>query len=150
LANQQRIRVIALGVLFLHDHALFSEGDDPVKGWNFLRPIGGGIEAGETAAETVVREFEEETGLKVEVWDSLGVFENVYEYLGEPAHDVVFEFAMRYPAGTAPRELPALQVTEGDHSHLARWLPLAEVLAGVHPLVPQGLPARLAAWINRL
>ena len=150
MTSEPRIRVIALGVLLLHDHALVSEGHDPSTGEDFLRPIGGGIEVGETAAQAVVREFQEETGLEVEVWESLGVFENVYEYLGEPAHDVVFEFAMRYPAGTAPRELPPLQVTEVDHSHRARWLPLAEVLAGVHPLVPQGLYGRLAMWINRL
>ena len=150
MTSDPRIRVIALGVLVLHDHALFSDGQDAVKGWAFLRPIGGGIEVGETAAAAVVREFQEETGLEVEVWDGLGVFESVYEYLGEPAHDVVFEFVMRYPAGREPGELPPIQVTEGDHSHATRWLPLAEVLAGFYPLVPQGLHARLAPWINRL
>ena len=150
MTSGPQIRVIALGVLVLHDHVLFSEGHDRVTRWDFLRPIGGGIELGEGAGEAVIREFEEETGLKVEVWDSLGVFENMHEYLGEPAHDVVFEFVMRYPAGTAPRGLPSLQVTEGDHSHAARWLPLAEVLAGIYPLVPRGLHTRLAPWINRL
>lgn len=144
------IRLIALGVLLLHDHALFSEGNDPVKEWEFVRPIGGGIEPGETAAETVVREFAEETGLEVEVWGSLGVFENLYEYRGAPCHDVVFEFAMRYPTETEPRELPAVEAHEGNHVHAARWLPLAEVLAGVYPVVPQGLPGRLAAWVNSL
>ena len=141
--------MIALGVLFLHDYALFSEGHDSAKGWDFLRPIGGGTEAGETAEEAVVREFQEETGLEVEVWGRLGAFENVYEYLGAPRHDMVFEFAMRCPGATA-HDLPSVQVTEGDHSHPARWLPAAEVLAGVYPLVPQDLHARLASWINRL
>jgi ADP-ribose pyrophosphatase YjhB (NUDIX family) len=147
---EQTIRVIALGVLILHDHALFTEGHDPVKRWDFLRPVGGGVEHGEAAAKAVVREFREETGLEVEVWASLGTIEDRYQYLGEPGHDVAFEFVVRLAAGTEPHALPTIEVREGGHVHPARWLPLAEVLAGVHPLVPEGLHQRLASWINGL
>jgi ADP-ribose pyrophosphatase YjhB (NUDIX family) len=147
--TEPQIRVIALGVLLLHDHVLFSEGHDAVKGWDFLRPIGGGVEFGELAAAAVVREFEEETGLEVEIRASLGVVENPHEYLGERQHQIAFEYVMRFPADAAPPDLPALEVDEGDHVHAARWVPLAEVLAGMHPLVPEGLHERLAAWVNR-
>lgn len=143
------IRVVALGVLLLHDHALFSEVHDAVKARDFLRPIGGGIEYGETASDAVVREFEEETGVEVEVWERLGVREDLFEYQGAPVHNITFEFVMRFPEGAAPPALPALEVDEGDHVHAARWLPLAEVLAGMHPLVPDGLHERLAGWLNQ-
>lgn len=144
------IRVIALGVLVHRDHALFAIVRDHVKQWTFHRPIGGTIEFGESAAEAVVREFEEETGLNLEVWASLGVVENRYVYLGHPGHEIVFEFVMRFPAGAAPAGLPHIEVREGEHISTTAWLPLAEVLAGAHPLVPDDLHLRLADWVNSL
>ncbi|MSP21943.1 MAG: NUDIX domain-containing protein [Dehalococcoidia bacterium] len=144
-----RIRVVTLGVLLLHDHALFSEGTDTFTGRDFLRPIGGGVEPGETASDAAVRAFAEETGAVVEIWADLGTHEDLFEYLGEPVHNITSEFVVRLPADRTPLGLPTLDVDEGDHTHPARWVPLAEVLAGVHPLVPEGLHARLAAWVNR-
>lgn len=143
------VRVVALGVLVHEDRVLLSELLHGDRARGVLRPIGGTIEFGERAAEAVVREFLEETGLVVEVWDSLGVYENLFEVAGHAGHEVVFEFVLR-PAPGALDGLPEVQVTEGDVRVAAHWVPLAEVLAGVTPVVPEGLAACLAGWVNRL
>jgi ADP-ribose pyrophosphatase YjhB (NUDIX family) len=143
------VRVVALGVLVHEDHVLLSELLHGDGGRSLLRPIGGTIEFGERAVEAVVREFLEETGLAVELWDFLGVYENLFEAGGHAGHEVVFEFVLRPAPGTL-EGLPEVRVTEGDAVVAAHWAPLAEVLAGVTSVVPDGLPERLAAWVNRL
>jgi len=149
-ASERRIRVIAIAALVHRDHVLLAEGHDPVKGETFYRPLGGGVEFGERAAEAVVREFVEETGFEIEIVDSLGVVENLFIYRGQPGHEVVFEFAARFSEGAAPPELATVEAIEGAETFLAKWLPMAEVLAGVHRVYPDALPERLAAWVNRL
>jgi ADP-ribose pyrophosphatase YjhB (NUDIX family) len=149
-ASERRLRVIAIAALVHRDHVLLAEGHDPVKGETFYRPLGGGVEFGERAAEAVVREFVEETGFEIEIVDSLGVVENLFIYHGQPGHEVVFEFVARFAEGAAPPELATVEATEGAATFVAKWLPLAEVLAGVHRVYPDALPERLAAWVNRL
>jgi 8-oxo-dGTP diphosphatase len=65
--------VTADGIVVIDDHVvLIKRGREPFKGM-FALP-GGIVEYGETAEECVVREFEEETGLKTEVLDLVGVY----------------------------------------------------------------------------
>ena len=40
-------------------------GHDPIKNEVFYRPLGGGIEFGEYAAQTIARELQEEIGAEV-------------------------------------------------------------------------------------
>ena len=145
-----RLRVIAIAALVHRDHVLLAEGHDSVKGETFYRPLGGEVEFGERAADAAVREFVEETGLRIEIVDSLGVVENLFTFLGEPGHEVVFEFVARLPEGAGPDELTPLEANEEGERFIAKWLPLAEVLAGAYRVYPDALAERLAAWVNRL
>ncbi|MEE8337337.1 MAG: NUDIX domain-containing protein [Dehalococcoidia bacterium] len=148
--RDQRLRVIAIAMVVGHDHVLLAEGHDSVKGETFYRALGGEVEFGETAAEAVVRELHEETGRAIEVVAALGVVENLFTLEGQPGHEVVFEFVARFTDADGPDPLATIEADEGGFKFLAKWLPLAEVLAGSHRLYPDGIGERLAGWVNTL
>lgn len=91
------IRVIALAVLQRSDgKLLLSRGQDTVKNEVFYRCIGGGVEFGETGAQTLVREFKEEIGKDIIVEKFLGVTENIFEWEGKPGHEIVLFYKCRF------------------------------------------------------
>jgi len=57
-----QIRPLAICIFRNNDRILVGEGYDPVKRETFYRPLGGGIEFGERAEETIRREVREEIG----------------------------------------------------------------------------------------
>ncbi len=65
-----RLRVRACGICVEGDSILLANHSGITDG-NFWAPPGGGIEFGESASDCLKREFEEETGLKIEVCDFL-------------------------------------------------------------------------------
>ncbi len=146
---EQRLRVIALAVLIDRDHVLCAEGYDSVKQQRFFRPLGGEVEFGELAADAAVRELREELAVEIEIVESLGVQENLYTFDGAPGHEIVFEFVARFRDGAAPDTLDPIVAVEGDATFTARWLPLAEVIAGRYTVYPDDLSERLAAWTQR-
>ena len=145
-----RIRVIAVGLTLFEDHLLLAEGRDAVKGETFYRGLGGEVEFGEHAADAVVRELLEELDRAVEVRALLGVIENHFVFEGAPGHEIVFEYVLEFAPGAAPKDLEPLEAREGRFTFTAKWLPLAEVLAGAHRTYPEGMADRLAAWVNSL
>ncbi|MEO8356922.1 MAG: NUDIX domain-containing protein [Chloroflexota bacterium] len=89
-----QIRPIAICVFGNNDRILVAEGYDPVKDEYFYRPMGGGIEFGETSAETICREMMEEINVEVEK-DSLrylGALENIFQFNGTAGHEIVMIF----------------------------------------------------------
>lgn len=95
-----------------------------------------------------MREIREELGRTVEVRAPLGVIENRFTLRGEPGHEVIFEFLAGFAPNEAPEDFEPLTADEHGEAFTARWLPLAEVLAGAWRVYPEGVPERLAAWIN--
>ncbi len=153
-----RIRVVALALVVWRDHVLFAEGYDEVKRETFYRALGGEVEFGETAAEAAIRELREETGHAIQVQAPLGIIENLFMYRGATGHEICFEFVCAFAPGpsapgaepTEPTNLDPVTCEEGGHAFTAKWLPLAEVLAGAHRVYPEGTPDRLGAWMNTL
>jgi len=145
-----RIRPLALALVLYRDHVLFAEGSDPVKGERFLRALGGEIEFGERAEEAAARELQEELGRKIRVRAPLGVTENLFDYRGGRGHELVFDFVAEWAPGAEPPDMEPLAAREGEHIFHTRWVPLAELLGGTHRVYPEGLPERLAAWLNTI
>ena len=52
---------------------------DTVKGSAFARPLGGGIDFGETSQDAIVREIREELGAELTDARLLGIVENIFE-----------------------------------------------------------------------
>jgi ADP-ribose pyrophosphatase YjhB (NUDIX family) len=81
----------------------------------FQRPLGGHVEFGEYAADTIRREFPEEIGQEVTDVRLLGVVENLFRWQDRDEHEVVFVFSARFtdPAAYEIGEQRILDDSEG-------------------------------------
>jgi 8-oxo-dGTP pyrophosphatase MutT (NUDIX family) len=89
--KKKRIRPLAICVFRHHDRILVNRGYDPVKDESFYRPLGGGIDFGETSMDTVCRELMEELNVEVqrESLQYLGTVENIFTFNGKPHHEII-------------------------------------------------------------
>jgi ADP-ribose pyrophosphatase YjhB (NUDIX family) len=65
-------------------------------GGSFQRPLGGHVEFGEYAMDTIHREFGEEIGQRLTGVRRLGVLENIFSWHGGTEHEVVFIFSAAF------------------------------------------------------
>jgi ADP-ribose pyrophosphatase YjhB (NUDIX family) len=70
---------------------LVSAGANPA-GEPFHRPLGGHVEFGEYALDSVHREFREEIEQEITGVRLAGVLENIFEWGGATQHEIVFVF----------------------------------------------------------
>ncbi|HEX8181829.1 MAG TPA: NUDIX hydrolase [Pyrinomonadaceae bacterium] len=134
------IRPIAI-CLFRHaGRILVSEGYDTSKQAYYARPLGGGIEFGETSRAAVTREIAEELSARVERLQLLGVLENIFNYEGQPGHEIVFVYdaELADQALYERAELPIQEECVAEHL-AARWRTPAELAQANIRLVPEGL-----------
>jgi 8-oxo-dGTP pyrophosphatase MutT (NUDIX family) len=80
------------------------------------------IDAGESGAETAVREVAEETGLAGRLEGKLGDVRYVYTRRGERVFKVVSFFLLRHRGGRIGELPPGMELEVAE----ARWLPLDE------------------------
>ncbi len=89
---ENKIRPIAICVFHHRGRILVAEGVDTRKGRTFYRPLGGTIEFGERAEDTIRRELLEELNAQVQDLRYLGALENIFEYEGHRGHEIVLVF----------------------------------------------------------
>jgi 8-oxo-dGTP pyrophosphatase MutT (NUDIX family) len=132
------IRVVAICLFRVEDRILVFEAFDSVRGTPFYRPLGGGVEPGETTRETIQREIVEELGLEVTDLRLLGTLENLFTCEGRPGHEIVFVYDGRF-ADESVYQRSVLTVTEDNGETLAaRWHAL-DSFDEYHRLVPEAL-----------
>lgn len=135
-----KIRVLALAIIRrVGDGAILAtRHTDEVRGIVFYRPLGGGIEFGESSADAVRREVQEELGLLVHPVRLLGVLENRFVHQGRPGHEILFNWLVEpdEPASFTPDEFV---YTEGQQRGVALWIVPAELARQAIPLYPTGL-----------
>lgn len=121
-ANQ--IRPLAVAVVRYEGKVLAVRGIDHVKNEEFFRLPGGGIEFGETAEQTLQREFAEEFGVEIKVGRRLGVAENIFCYEGKNGHEIIFVFEafLADEKLYSPTGLPFIE--SGMEDPAARWVAL--------------------------
>ena len=141
---EPQARTVALTVIRRDDGSvLLGIGTDPARGTRFCRPVGGGIEAGETPEEAARREILEEIGHPLGDLRSLGVVDNRYTYGGKPGHEVAHLFEGRF-ADSVLESIPEFPVAKKSLPRIARWFRLDELGPGRVPLVPEGLLEKLS------
>jgi ADP-ribose pyrophosphatase YjhB (NUDIX family) len=142
---KNRIRPLAICVFRNHDRILVNEGYDPLKKQTFYRPLGGGIEFGETADDTVRRELKEELNVEVGEVRYLGTLENIFTFNGTPGHEIV----MIHDGVLTNSGLYEQAVIVGEEANgeviRAMWKRLDEFGEGKSILYPSGLLEMLQA-----
>jgi 8-oxo-dGTP pyrophosphatase MutT (NUDIX family) len=135
-----RIRPIAICLFRNGNRILVSEGFDTVKQNYFYRPLGGGIEYGESSKAAVAREIREELGVEIENVQLLDVLENIFIYEGQQGHEIVFVFDAEF----ADKSLYKLDEIDGFEQEAnvrfkAIWKSLNEIEKSGARLVPEDL-----------
>jgi 8-oxo-dGTP pyrophosphatase MutT (NUDIX family) len=133
------IRPLAI-CLFQHENAiLVFEGHDLVKGDHYYRPIGGGIEYGETSGEALIREVREEIDAEIKDMKYLGTVENVFTLNGDIGHEIVMVYDATF-VDTLFYSKASFEGQEDDGTIFKlMWKPLSEFQNGNLRLVPETL-----------
>ncbi|RBJ04766.1 NUDIX hydrolase [Micromonospora provocatoris] len=141
------IRAVAIAVPRRGDDVLVFEYHDSTKDETFYRPLGGGIDFGETAEAAVRRELREELGVELLDVRLLGVLENLFHAFGRDGHEIVFSFDCRL-ADRSLYERDAVGEIRDDAGTKVMWRSLDSFDAG-SPLYPAGLVELLRGEMNR-
>ena len=119
------------------DGALLVSEETSPSGAPFHRPLGGHVEFGERALDTVHREFQEEIGQALTGVRQAGVLENIFDWDGSTQHEIVFIFTAAFADETA-YEIPEQTIRDGVGRTRVIWR--IPEMAGP-PLYPEGLAA---------
>ncbi|HYX58554.1 MAG TPA: NUDIX domain-containing protein [Streptosporangiaceae bacterium] len=124
------------GALLVSEHV---DSRDPP----FQRPLGGHVEFGEYALDTVRREFAEEIGQELTGVRLLGVLENIFGWRGGTEHEVVFIFTAAFAAAAA-YEIEEQRILDNPDRRVL-WRPADAVSP---PLYPAGLTELIASQLT--
>lgn len=140
------MRPIAIAVLRRGGSILVSQGRDRTTRETFYRPLGGGIEFGETAEEALRRELREELGVELGAARLLGVLENLFRFEGSAGHEIVFVFdAVVADPGFYSADPPPVVLDEGSQ---VSWEPVTRFVDGNARLYPEGIGPFLEAGLT--
>lgn len=138
MSKKPKIRVITLGLIQDKNRLFVSEGYDSVKKQSFYRPLGGGLDFGETSLDALKREFQEEVKGELTNIQYLGCLENIFIYNGKPGHEII----QLYRCDFGDRkfyELDSIPFFEGNREVIATWIEIDRVKSGELVLVPTKL-----------
>jgi ADP-ribose pyrophosphatase YjhB (NUDIX family) len=118
-----------------HDGALLVSEEANPSGELFHRPLGGHVEFGEYALDTVHREFREEIGQALTGVRLAGVLENIFVWGGATKHEIVFVFTAAF-ADKAAYEVGEQAILDTPDRTRVIWRPPG---AAIPPLYPEGM-----------
>ncbi len=140
---KKHVRVLALGVFYNKGRILVFKGHDHEKNEDFFRPLGGGIEFGETAAEALSREILEEIGAEIRNIRYLGLSENIFTFEKQQGHEIILMHDAEFVDSSLYTK-DHIRVNEDDWLELdATWLELGSLQPNGIPLYPEGLKEML-------
>jgi 8-oxo-dGTP pyrophosphatase MutT (NUDIX family) len=147
MGKKQRIRPLAICVFRHKDRILVAEGYDSVKDEYFYRPLGGGIEFGETSMETVCRELMEEINAEVDRQSLkyLGTVENIFHFNGMAGHEIVMIYDGVLKDPRLYQQAMILGKEADGEAVQALWKSVHEFGEGKSILYPTGLIEILVA-----
>lgn len=123
--------------LFVHDNGvLVGLGRDQIKNLDFYRVLGGSINFGETAENSVRREIREELKSEIANLRLLTVIENIFTWEGRRGHEIVFLYQGDF-IDTNLYHQSIIHIQDGAYKFDAKWIPFTELLDGCIPLYPE-------------
>lgn len=138
-----QIRTTVLGIVRRDDEYLVQRLTAPDEG-DFHRPIGGGVEFGETSGEALEREFREELDVAVSAGPTVGTVENLFTWDGEQQHEVVIARAAEFEDDALYDRDRFDGIDDGGAvEYEATWRTLRDLRAAPEPLYPEKLPGLL-------
>lgn len=123
-------------ILIIEDNKiLLQKGQDSVSGLEFYRPLGGGIEFGETSKETAVREIKEEIGATLINENFLKVIENIFDFDGKKFHEITF----LYKGEILEKELftkDRVPIIDKENKY-AEWVSISDIKSKKFKIFPE-------------
>jgi 8-oxo-dGTP pyrophosphatase MutT (NUDIX family) len=142
--KKPRIRPLAICIFRHQDKILVFEGHDQVKRETFYRPLGGGIEFGETSLDTVRREIWEEIGQEIRDLRYLYTLENIFILNSEPGHEIVLVYDGEFVDQVVYEKEEFQGFEDLDHPPFrALWKQISDFGPGKDILYPDGLLEKL-------
>ena len=132
-----RIRVRVCGLLIRDGALLLAQIHSPVTNKLIWTPPGGGLEFGESIEQCLLREFHEETGLKV----TMGPFHFLHELVEEPFHAVELYYRVHQAGGSLNLGRDPEHGPDGQLLKDIRFVPFEDF--GKYHIVPANLKSRL-------
>lgn len=136
--TSEALRVIAIAILRRGGDILVMpvENDDgSIRGW---RPLGGGVEFGETADVALRREMMEEIGVVLSSTRLIGVFESIFQRDGRGGHEIVFVFEAA-TEDAAFMKSDTVLMNENGEALTAHWVCFETFKSGRNVLYPNAL-----------
>lgn len=133
------IRPLVICIFQKGDKILVAEGYDSIRDDYFYRPIGGGIEFGETSSEALVREVEEEMETDICDIEYLGTVENLFTFNGEIGHEIVQVYNAKFVDSDLYEKTTLVGIEDNGETYKAMWKPVSEFQQVKSRLVPGDL-----------
>jgi ADP-ribose pyrophosphatase YjhB (NUDIX family) len=134
-----QIRAISICVFRNNDSILVCEGFDEVKQDYYYRPIGGGIEYGETSSNAIKREVFEEIRANISNVNLLGTIENIFTYNGDLGHEIVFVYNADFVEESFYEKPSFLGYEDNGVPFKLYWKPITDFTNKKLRLVPEEL-----------
>lgn len=137
MMGKKHIRPIALGLIRHRGYVFVSKGYDTVKDQTFYRFLGGGIDFGETSADALKREFQEEIQAELTNIKYLTCLDNIFICNGKPGHELIQLFRCDFVDPGFYDLDHSYRLVEGKTVRSAIWIPIDQVCSGLLNLVPE-------------